>query len=452
MFRFVRSCSASALLLAASSAIAQTTPPDLALTQINTTGIAQPIAFAQPNDGTGRLFIVSRTGNIYIYRIATNTVDATPLLNVPVSTNSEQGLLGIALHPDFANNGRLYVQHTRAAGGSNIGTSADQLTVEYTAVPPSANTIDTSTRRVLVTIGDMAGNHNGGALAFGPDGFLYISMGDGGPQNNPHGFAQCLWRKPADNNPAASNCTPGAAPNYFLLGKILRIDVNNTTPNASAEMCGTTTGQTAQYAIPPTNPHVGTANTCDEIYHYGMRNPFRFSFDRETGDMLIGDVGQGTWEEVDLIANGAGPQNLGWSVCEGRQTFPGGAANSCTFATLPILNYNHGAGGGAASKCSITGGYRYRGPITQFRGTIVYADYCSQEIFFGRPDAGSPSGFSATRWETGPINPIVAGTSGPIGFGEDGVGNLYIATQTSGVYRFTSPSATADPLFSNGFE
>lgn len=439
-----------AMLAGTVAATAQTVPADLTLTQLNLQppGVSQPIAFAEPNDGTGRLFVVSRSGSIYIHRRSTNTTDATPLLTVPVSTSGEQGLLDIALHPDFASNGKLYVQHTRAAGGSNIGTAADQLTVEYTASPPTSNVIDPMTRRVLVTIGDMASNHNGGGLHFGPDGYLYISMGDGGPQNNPHGFAECLWRKPADFTPA--NCTPGTPPNYALLGKILRIDVDGTTANASAEMCGTATGQTAQYRIPADNPHVGTSNTCDEIYHTGMRNPFRFSFDRQTGDMLIGDVGQGSWEEVDLIPSGAGPQNLGWSTCEGRQTFPGGAPGSCAFGMLPILNYNHGSVAPAGSKCSITGGYRYRGPINEFQGMIVYADYCSREIFFGKPDGASPSGFSATRWESAPAAPVFA-ASGPIGFGEDIDGNLYLATQNGGAFRFTSVIG-ADTLFADGFE
>ena len=448
MFTALRRALGLFLSGAASVALAQTAPADLTLTPLGLSGVAQPIAFAQPDDGSGRLFVVSRSGNIYIYRTGTGTVDPTPYLSVPVSTTSEQGLLGIALHPDFASNGRFFVQHTRAAGGSNIGTAADQLTVEYTAVPPSTDVVDPSTRRVLLTIGDMASNHNGGALQFGPDGYLYISMGDGGPQNNPHGFAQCLWRKPADSNPA--NCAPGTPPNYALLGKILRIDVDGTTPNASAELCGTTTGQTAQYRIPADNPHVASGNTCDEIYHNGLRNPFRFSFDRETGDMLIGDVGQGTWEEVDLIPASAGAQNLGWSACEGRQTFPGGAANSCMFGMLPILNYNHGAVSPASSKCSITGGYRYRGPINEFRGMIVYADYCSREIFFAKPDANSVSGYSAERWATGPTAPIRAPGS-PIGFGEDVEGNLYLATQGGEAYRFTSATG-ADTLFRNGFE
>ncbi len=431
---------AALALMFAGTCLAQSTPADLTLTNLNVSGISEPIAVAQPDDGSGRLFIVSLNGGIFIYR--NGAVDPTPFLTVPVSTSSEQGLLGLAFHPDFANNGRFFVQHTRAPGGTNIGTVADQLTVEYRVSAADPDVADPSTRTVLVTIGDLAGNHNGGDLHFGPDGYLYISMGDGGPQGNPHGFAECLWRKPANNN---STCASGnGVVNYFLLGKILRIDVNGTTANASAEMCGVTAGTTANYRIPADNPHVGTSNTCNEIYHTGMRNPFRFSFDRATDDMWIADVGQNIWEELNFLTSGTGPQNLGWSTCEGRQTYPGGADESCNFGFLPVLNYRHQLG-----RCSVTGGYRYRGPIAPFRGTYVYADYCSREIFFGRPDAGSATGWTQTRWESPPGTPVLA-ASNPIGFGEDAVGNLYIAVQSGAVYRFTS--ASAGVIFADGFE
>lgn len=425
---------------------AQTTPADLTLTNLNITGVSQPIALAQPNDGSDRIFIVSRTGGIFIYR--NGAIQAPPFLTIPVSAGGEQGLLGLAFHPNFASNGRIFVQHTRPAGGPNLGSQPDQLTVEYRVTGPNPDVADPATRTVLLTIGDMASNHNGGDIHFGADGFLYVSQGDGGPQNNPHGFAECLWRKPADSNPG--NCAPAAPPtfNYALLGKILRIDVDGTTANASAEMCGVATGTTANYRIPADNPHIGTGNTCDEIYHVGLRNPFRFSFDRITNDMWIADVGQGTWEELDLLPTGSGPQNLGWSTCEGRQTFPGGAANSCAFGLLPVLNYSHASG-----RCSVTGGYRYRGPIAPFRGTYVYADYCSREIFFGRPDAASPTGWTQTRWESPPGTPVLAGSLnlGPIGFGEDAAGNLYVTAQNNTVFRFTSASF-ADVIFDNGFE
>lgn len=428
------------MLLPIGSLSAQTVPADLVLTNINATGISQPIAVRQPNDGSGRLFIVSRTGSIYIYQ--NGAVLPTPFLNVPSSTGGEQGLLGLAFHPQYATNGRFYVQHTRPSGGTNIGTFPDQLTAEYT-VSIDPNVANPASRRDIVTVGDLASNHNGGDIHFGTDGYLYISLGDGGPQNDPNGFSQCLWRKPADGNPAV--CAPGAAPNYALLGKILRIDVDGTTANAPSEMCGTTTGATANYRIPADNPFVGTPSTCDEIWHYGMRNPFRFSFDRSNGDMVIGDVGQGLWEEVSLVSGATGGINFGWRTCEGRQLRGSTTVDSCNFGVLPILDYQH-----ASSRCSITGGYRYRGPITAFNGMIVYADYCSREIFFGKPDPMSTSGYSATRWENPPGTPVRP-PGGPIGFGEDLSGNLYVSDQNGNTFRFDSATGNT-LLFANGFE
>jgi glucose/arabinose dehydrogenase len=428
------------LTVAALPAFAQTTPPDLALQSIGLSGVAQPIAIRSPNDGSGRTFIVSRTGSVFIYR--NGALVTTPFITVAVSSGGEQGLLGMAFHPNFASNGKFYLQLTRPAGGQNIGTFPDQITVEYT-VGPNPDVADPATRREIIAIGDLANNHNGGDIHFGPDGFLYISSGDGGPQNDPNGFAQCLWRKGADGN--VGSCTPGSGVNYALLGKILRIDVDGTTPNAPAEMCGVATGQTANYRIPASNPHVGTTSTCDEIWHYGMRNPFRFSFDRSNGDMYVGDVGQGLWEEVSRIPAAAGPQNLGWRTCEGRQLRGSTTVDSCNFGTLPILDYAHTAG-----RCSITGGYIYRGPIAEFRGTIVYADYCTSEVFFGRPNASAPSGYSAVRWETSGGAAILV-PSNPIGFGEDADGNLYVAGQGGQVYRFVSPAGNEN-LFANGFE
>jgi glucose/arabinose dehydrogenase len=440
--RIIASIIGAGLLTAATvpPVSAQSVPSDLSLQSVITSGVDQPIAVRAPNDGSGRTFIVSRSGSVRIFR--NGALEPTPFITVSVSTSSEQGLLGLAFHPNFASNGRFYLQLTRpSGGGANIGSSPDQLTVEYTVSAGNPDVADPNSRREIVRIGDLAGNHNGGDIHFGPDGYLYISMGDGGPQVDPHGFAQCLWRKPADNNP--NSCAPGGGVNYALLGKILRIDVDGTTPNASAELCGATTGQTANYRIPADNPHAATSSTCDEIWHYGMRNPFRFSFDRANGDMYVADVGQNVWEEVSLITNGSGGQNLGWRICEGRQIY-NGAVNSCNFGLLPIVDYSHAGG-----RCSITGGYRYRGPIPAFQGMLVYADYCSREVFFARPDAQAPSGWTAFRWEQ-PAGTAVLVPGNPIGFGEDADGNLYVTAQNGGVYRFTS--ASAGVLFANGFE
>ena len=423
----------------AACALAAQEPPDLTLRDLGVIGIVDPLAVRAPNDSTGRLFIVSRTGGIFVLRHG--ELLETPFLTVPVSNLSEQGLLGLAFHPEFASNGRFFVQHTRTPGGPDLGPFADQLTVEYRVSATNPDVADPSTRVEILRLADLAPNHNGDDLHFGPDGYLYVSQGDGGPQNDPNGFAQCLWRKPADGNPDA--CTPGVGINYALLGKILRIDVDGTTPDAPAEMCGVETGATANYRIPPGNPHATTSETCDEIWHHGLRNPYRFSFDRETGEMLVGDVGLASWEEVSLLPAGVGGLDLGWRTCEGRQL-----RNSldlpCTTGVLPILEYGHTAG-----RCSITGGFRYRGPIPGLRGTIVYADFCSREIFFGRPDPASATGYAAQVWELAPGVPVRT-TGQPIGFGEDARGDLYLATR-SGVYRFESPS-TSDRLHEDGFE
>lgn len=434
-----------AVLVAAAPGIspAQTIPADLAIPSIGAAGLNAPIAVRAPNDGSGRTFIVTRNGTIRIFR--NGVLEPTPFLSISVCQSGEQGLLGLAFHPQFASNGKFYIQLSRHNAASCTSPMADQITVEYTVSAGNPDVADAASAREILTVKDPASNHNGGDLHFGPDGFLYISMGDGGPQNNPHGFAECQWWKTANGNPASCLSSNPAGTGFAMLGKILRIDVNGTTADPTTELCGNTAGNPARYRIPVDNPNVGSSSTCDEIWHSGLRNPFRFSFDRSNSDMLIGDVGQGTWEEVDLIPNGSGPQDLGWSRCEGRQIFGNATVDSCNVGMLPILNYSHAGG-----RCSITGGFRYRGPITQMDGMIVYADYCSREVFFGKPDGASTSGYSATRWESAPGVPVLV-PSNPIGFGEDVFGNLYVTGQGGQVYRFESPTGTAF-LFANGFE
>lgn len=428
-------------LYAAGSVMAQTVPADLTMTNIGAAGLSSPIAVRSPNDGSGRTFIVTRGGSIRIFQ--NGALLPTPFLSISVCQSGEQGLLGLAFHPQFASNGKFYLQLSRFNAGSCTSPMADQVTMEYTVSGGDPNVADPNSAREILTVRDVASNHNGGDLHFGADGFLYISMGDGGPQNNPHGFAECQWWKTANNSPSTCLSSNPAGTGFAMLGKILRIDINGITDNPTTELCGNTAGNPARYRIPVDNPNVGTSSTCDEIYHSGLRNPFRFSFDRSNNDMIIGDVGQGTWEEVDLITNGSGPQNLGWSTCEGRQLF--GSGTACNFGMLPILEYQHTGG-----RCSITGGYRYRGPITPLNGMFIYADYCSREVFFGLPDGGSASGFSATRWESAPGTPVLV-PSNPIGFGEDAFGNLYVTGQGGSVYRFDSVSGNA-LLFANGFE
>jgi glucose/arabinose dehydrogenase len=229
----------------------------------------QPLAMTQPNDATNRFFIVERTGRISV--MVNGTLQSTAFLDVTgiiTSTGSEQGLLGLAFHPNYASNGLFYVYYTASNG--------DNTLARYRVSSTNANLADANSRTVLFAEPDRFENHNGGNLAFGPDGFLYVGMGDGGSAGDPDNNAQSL---------------------SSLLGKLLRIDVN----------AGTT------YGIPPGNPFTGVAGARPEIWALGLRNPWRWSFDRQTGDMFIGDVGQGTWEEVDRQARGVGGANYQWS-------------------------------------------------------------------------------------------------------------------------------------------
>lgn len=416
-------------------AAAQTAPPDLDLQTIVPSGLSAPLSIRAPNDGTGRLFILEQGGAIRIWKPGTG-LNPTPFLTVPTSGTFERGLLGLAFHPNFASNGRFYVQHSRGPSGANLGPDRDQITAEYRVSVGNPDLADAASRVEILVLADYAGNHNGGDIHFGTDGFLYVSMGDGGDANDPSSFSQCQWKKPRDSN--AGTCAPGAGVNYSLLGKILRIDVNQTTTSPSAEMCGAQPGAASvNYAIPPGNPNVASNNTCDEIWHYGLRNPWRFSFDRQTQDMWIADVGQGTWEEVNLVAPGQSGFNFGYRVCEGA-FLRGSTTSPCTLGTLPVLSYGRGVGQ------STTGGFRYRGGITSLQGMYIYADYVQGVIFFAKPDAMAPTGWSQTIWRDT--------TFSISGFGEDASGELYLADYSGGaIYKFVSPSSMSG-IFANGFE
>ena len=427
----------SALLLTG-TAIAQTIPADLTLVPVATA--TSPVAIRNARDGSNRLFIVEKGGVIKILK--NGSVLPTPFLTVPVSTSSEQGLLGLAFHPQFSSNGKFYVTHTRAAGGVVLGTTADQVLAEYQIGAGTPDVANPASRREILAIPDLASNHNGGDLHFGPDGYLYYSMGDGGPQNDPNEFAQNVWKKTVNTK------------EYYLLGKILRIDINNTTParlgpyfgestsapSAQGELCAAQVGA-ANYAVPADNPFVASSNTCDEIYHFGMRNPWRFSFDRRTGEMFIADVGQGAFEEVS-VAQARTPKNFGWKCFEGfNANFTTGACSPLPpNITAPILEYAHADAGGGF-RCSIGGGYRYRGPIAQMQGVYAYNDYCSGEVWLAQRSA-------AGTWTTA----VWQDTNGsPVGFGEDEVGNLYLVDINGTISRFSSASDN-DFLFGNGAE
>ena len=401
----------------------------------------EPIALSSPADD-GRVFVVERCGPIRV--VQNGILLAQPLLTVPTFCSDEYGVLGLAFHPDFRNNGLLYVAHTAPIGEPSLGADADQKITRYTVSPPTAN-VAIASGTVILRLPNYARNHVGGDLHFGPDGYLYWSMGDGGSEDGPggDGLSQCTKRKLADGNPASCGVIPPGStqPRYYLRGKIIRIDVDRTTPSAPSNLCGAATGQPAPYALPAANPFADTTqfpDDCGEILHWGLRNPFRFSFDRQTGQLLIGDVGSGRQEELNSTAAGVVGRNFQWPICEGYINHPdnGAACNAPAGTTPPRLVYGHTIG------CAIIGGYVYRGPVAALRGKYIFSDYCSGSIYsVANPDPG----VAAWSYTTLPGTPEML----TYAFGEDSAGNLYVTSGStpSAIYRFT-----ADRIFRGQFD
>jgi glucose/arabinose dehydrogenase len=435
--RVIRRLATIVALACAGAVDAQTVPSDLTLEQV-TNQVTAPIGVRAPHDGSGRLFIISQGGTIRI--VKAGVLLPTPFLSVPVTypgSGGTSGLLGLAFHPNYGHvglphNDEFYVVSMRPPGctppGTCLGSGPDEVLERYTvsADPDVAN----ATGTVVMRLADNSppSYHNGGDIHFGIDNYLYMSSGDGGQESGTHWLAECLWKKP--NDTTSTSCGSGAGTQYFLRGKMLRIDVDTRGATATAEMCGTTTGQPAEYSIPATNPYVGSSQTCDEIFLYGFRNPWRWSFDRANGDMWIGDVGQNVSEEIDRrVAGSAEPPYYGWHCMEGTHVFNTAQVCSGTLPpnVAPLLEYGH-----SGSRCAVTGGYRFRGPIPAFQGMYVFADSCSSEIFFAKPDAQDQWSYSVWRDDAN-------GYGTYSGFGEDEAGNLYVAnTATEVVYRFHS--------------
>lgn len=344
------------------------------------TGLNAPVAITSAPGMRDTLFVVEQRGVILVVRdervVEKRFMDISPR----VACCGESGLLSVAFHPRFPFNGMFFVNYTNRSGHTTISRFRVSATNSFVGDPDS--------EEILLVIDQPYGNHNGGQIQFGPDGYLYIGMGDGGAANDPENRAQ----NPQD-----------------LLGKLLRIDIDGGPP----------------YAIPPTNPFVGSATTRSEIWASGLRNPWRFSFDRETGDLFIGDVGQGRFEEINFQpATSRGGENYGWRLMEGRHcNLP---PDGCTSGGLtpPILEYAHDT---PELHCSVTGGYVYRGSSQALRGTYFYGDYCSGFLWGARAVDGT--------WRT-----VIELETGLLisAFGEDSTGELFIADYRGGIYRIVN--------------
>ena len=350
-------------------------------------GLAQPVFLTAPT-GDDRLFIVEKGGTIRVFE--GGAVRSIPFLDISgsIATNGARGLLGLAFAPDYSTSGLFYVNYSDPSGDSAV--------VRY-RVSADRNRADASSAETLLVVAQPFRNHNDGTVAFGLDGYLYVGLGDGGSAGDP-------------GNRAQNDAT--------LLGKILRLDVSG--------------GLGSGYSIPATNPYAGQALPLPEIWSKGWRNPYRFSFDRVFGDMYVGDVGQGSKEEINVEPFGAaGGRNYGWRLMEGSDCF--NPSSNCDDGSLtpPVYEYDHTGGG-----CSVTGGNVYRGAIPEIYGHYFFADYCTRQVFSFVWSAGA--GVATFVDRTAAISPV--GGFGPIvGFGEDGFGELYIVTFGGTIYKLVSP-------------
>ena len=329
-------------------------------------GLNRPVDVQSAFDGSGRLFIIEKNGAIRIYE--NGQLLEQPFLDIEERVNddgNEMGLLGLAFHPNYERNGYFYVNYTGRGGDTFISR-----------LQAGGNIADAGSESILMKVKQPYSNHNGGAVVFGPDGYLYLSLGDGGLAGDPHKNGQDTTS---------------------LLGKILRIDVNSGDP----------------YTIPSDNPFG------NEVWAYGLRNPWRISFDRSSGDLWIGDVGQGDWEEVDYLPAGSrGGANFGWSIMEGNHGYDGQVQPGLL---LPVAEYGHADTLGG---CSVTGGYVYRGGMPEWNGIYLYGDYCKGHVWGLMRSDG--------QWQSQLL--FEAGMT-ITSFGQDESGEIYLAGDAGGVYK-----------------
>ncbi|MEO8393201.1 MAG: PQQ-dependent sugar dehydrogenase [Chloroflexota bacterium] len=355
-------------------------------------GFNSPVLVANAGDGSGRLFVVEQDGYIFIvpknglatYRDQDAFLDISPLLSQDVFQGgyTERGLLGLAFSPDFKDNGLLFVAHTDKAG-QNI------VVARYHVNAMDSNRVDLASRKEILTIPHPQYDHNAGSLAFGKDGYLYIGVGDGGSQGD----------------------SPGAPAQDLnsLLGKMLRIDVSGDS-----------------YSIPKDNPLSNTPNTRPEIWAYGLRNPWRFSFDRQTGDLYIGDVGQSSYEEIDFEpASDPGSENYGWNRYEGLH--PYNDASEPPDMTPPVAEYPHMVG------CAVSGGYVYRGTsLPELQGIYIFGDYCT----------GHTWSLFRSASGTWTVTPFIDTGRTISSFGEDEQGELYLVDFKGTILRLARAGAS----------
>lgn len=359
----------------------RTTPPDgrqYQLVEI-ASGFQRPVFVTGAGDGSGRLFIEDQEGRIWV--MIDGQLQAEPFLDVRslISRDAnERGLLGLAFHPQYVENGFFFINYTDRSGNTVVA--------RYTVSADSPSVADADSALTLLNIRQPYPNHNGGYLGFGPDGYLYIGMGDGGSAGDPDYNGQ----------------TPST-----LLGKILRIDVDNPAGDKA-------------YGIPTDNPYTINPLLAPEVWAWGLRNPWRMSFDRETGDLYFGDVGQNQWEEVNFQpADSPGGENYGWNIMEGSYRYSGEPVKDGLVP--PFAEYSHAEGG-----CSVTGGYVYRGEmLTDLTGVYLFADYCSGLVWSSYRDA-------ADIWQT---NLFLDTGMTVSSFGEDEAGELYVIDHSGSIYR-----------------
>lgn len=416
---------AVALILAAIFAVSvsaqePSSPSAISLQPFITTGLSAPVFMTSSHDTTGRLFIVQQGGTILVVPAGSQTPNATPFLNITsrVLSGGERGLLGLTFHPKYYENGRFFVYYTcrlDTVTPANCPADGTIKIAEYVNSPPLTSNVASTTEKVIITIPHPTNsNHNGGTVEFGPDGYLYAGPGDGGSGNDPPNNAQNI---------------------NTLLGKIIRIDIDNPD-----------TANGLNYSSPTTNPFYGAAVAGrDEIFAVGMRNPYRFSFDRgrprspripaQPFPLWVADVGQGSIEEIDQVTLGG---NYGWRAYEGNSC-TGLNPQQCVGGSTPIthapplLQYTH-VNAGNGFRCSVTGGYTYRGRArTLPKGAYIYADYCSGEIFIydNNPTAAHPI-------------LLIDTTVRIVGFAQDDRGELYIVTESGTIQKIVGTFPRSD--------